>query len=136
MDFRRFIYLLGAVLVCWLSINCCYAQEVEHNYRVGPQTTTCDSLKLDGENLGVFIGKIRQTSFRFQQSFKLMRRQGLQKAEYFSCDNAHGFLVVSMDGTETLYSNVAKDQWQQLISSSDPEGYFLEIKNDLKQIKE
>ncbi len=135
MDFRCFIYALSFVLACWFPINGCNAQEVEHNYLVGPQTTTCDSLKLDIESLDLSIQKIRKTTFRFQQDFKLTRRQGLQRAEFYSCDNVHGFLIVSMDGTETLYSGAAKDQWQQLISSSDPEGYFLNVKNDLIKIE-
>ena len=107
------------------------AQEVEHNYLVGPQSTNCDSLDIIGFSLSESIALIRASTYRFDQSFRLTRKQGLQLGEYYSCDNKEGFLIIKYDGKESLYYKVDKHIWDELISSSDPEGYYLKIKQQL-----
>ena len=107
------------------------AQEVEHNFLVGPQSTNCDSLDLIGSSLSESIDLIRASTYRFDQSFRLTRKQGLQLGEYYSCDSKEGFLIIKYDGKESLYYKVEKHIWDELISSSDPEGYFLNIKQQL-----
>ena len=108
-----------------------FGQEVEHNYKVGPQFTTCDSLDFESVDSDEAIELIRETKFRFQQSFKLTRRQGFKGGEIYSCNNESGFLVVKLDDHEILYKNVELRFWNELISSSDPEGYYLKNKENL-----
>ena len=55
-----------------------YGQEVEHNYKMGPQKTACDSLDLHQLEDTEQIEVIRNTSFRFDQNFRLTRKSGLQ----------------------------------------------------------
>ena len=107
------------------------AQEVEHNYLVGPQITNCDSLDIIGFSLSESIALIRASTYRFDQSFRLTRKQGLQLGEYYSCDNEVGFLIIKYNGKESLYHKVDRRIWDELISSSDPEGYYLNIKQQL-----
>ena len=107
------------------------AQEVEHNYTVGPQITNCDSLDVVGFSISESIAMIRNSTYRFDQSFRLTRKQGLQLGEYYSCDNKEGLLIIKYDGKESLYYKVDKHIWDELISSSDPEGYYLKIKQQL-----
>jgi len=108
-----------------------YSQEVEHNYKVGPQQTTCDSITLDSYHLEEAIEKLRSTKFRFQQNFKLTRKQGFKGGEYYSCDNKTGFLIIKQDDLQILYENVKRKVWDELISSSDPEGYYLKKRDKL-----
>jgi len=122
----RIIKLLFVLSFFYLNIT--FAQEVEHNYLVGPQVTNCDSLDITGLSLHESIEKIRASKFRFDQSFKLTRKQGLQSGEYYSCDNERGYLVITFDGIESLYVNIEKDTWNDLISSSDPEGLYFKMK--------
>lgn len=107
------------------------AQEVEHNYSVGSQITNCDSLDITGFSMPESIAMIRNSTFRFDQSFRLTRKQGLQLGEYYSCNNEEGFLIIKFDGKEYLYHKVDKHIWNGLISSSDPKGYYLGIKQRL-----
>ena len=100
-----------------------FAQEVEHNYLVGPQSTSCDSLDTAGLNISQSIKLIRGSKFRFDQHFKLTRKQGLQGGEFYSCDNEAGFLIVKYNQDEYLFLGVKKSIWNQFISSNDPEGY-------------
>lgn len=113
--------------------NQAFAQEVEHNYLVGPQFTNCDSLEVNELSPEKKIDAIRTSKFRFDQSFNLTRRQGLQGGEYYSCDNQVGFLVITYNGEEFLYEGVEKATWNNLISSSDPESEFLRIKKAFNQ---
>jgi hypothetical protein len=116
----------------FLTISPVFGQEVEHNYQVGPQITTCDSLDIDHLTEMEAIKQIRSLKFRFQQSFKLTRRQGFKGGEYYSCDNNLGYLVLNLNESEKLYIEVKKEFWEILIKSSDPEGYYLKNKNTLK----
>ena len=113
------------------SLTCIFAQEVKHNFLVEPQLVNCDSLKLVGFSTNQCIDSIRASKFRFDQSFRLTRKQGLQTAEYFSCDNKYGYLIVRYNGLVNLFYTVERCIWNQMISSSDPEGYYLEIKKQL-----
>ena len=130
MKFTFFIFFI--VIVTYSSGR---GQEVEHNYLVGPQLVTCDSLVLNDLPKDLSIEKIRSTKFRFDQSFKLTRKTGLQLGEYYACDNLSGFMIIQYAGTSYLYIEVKKQIWDQMISSSDPEGFFLENKNGLIEQK-
>lgn len=107
------------------------AQEIEHNFPVGPQTTNCDSLDVNGLSLPESITLIRASKYRFDQSFRLTRKQGLQLCEFYSCDNKQGFLIINYDGIKFLYQKVDKLIWNELFSSSDPERYYLNIRQQL-----
>lgn len=119
------------LLISLVNCYCATAQEVEHNYDVGPQSANCDSLDIVGQSLPESIELIRVTKFRFNQSFRLSRKQGLQLGAYYSCDNEGGFLIIKYDGKELLYHHVNKQLWEEFISSSDPEGYYLKVKKNL-----
>ncbi len=112
-----------------------FAQEVEHNYPVGPQATNCDSLDIGGLSVEESIGLVRKGIYRFDQSFKLTRKQGLQKGEFYSCNNQTGYLVITFNGKEHLFENVEKSTWNDLISSSYPESYYLELKSRITEVQ-
>lgn len=120
------------LLVTLLNSHFAMAQEVEHNYKVGPQHTNCDSLNIEDKSVDKSIAIIRHTKFRFNQSFQLRSKQGLQSGEYYSCDNKIGFLIIKYEGKEFLYQRVGKKTWEDFISSSDPEGYYLKLKLQLQ----
>ena len=122
---------LYCLLIFYLFSYYSNAQEVEHNYLVGPQITNCDSLDLYGFSMSESITLIRSTKFRFDQLFRLTRKQGLQLGEYYSCNGKDGFLIIKYDGDESLYVTVAKEIWSGIISSSDPEGYYHKIEEQL-----
>lgn len=120
-------------LTSFFISNLVFAQEVEHNYLVGPQNTNCDSLYVHGFSLPESIAKIRTVKFRFDQSFRLTRKQGLQVGEFYSCDGDIGYLIIKYDDKETLYLGVSKNVWTDIISSTDPEANFLKIEASLKK---
>lgn len=128
-------FYLKIVVLCILCPCALQAQEVEHNYLMAPQKTNCDSLRLvpgTGQDL---VQKVRSTRFRYDQHFRLTRRQGLQAGEFYSCDNIHGFLVIKYDGKLSLYGDALKEKWDQMLHSSDPEGYFLSWKKHLSLLQ-
>ena len=130
-------YKLKSVLLFFLTgliiINLSYAQEVEHNYLVGPQNINCDSLDMHGFSMLESIAKVRTAKFRFDQSFRLTRKQGLQRGEFYSCDGDGGFLIIKYDGKETLYLEVSENVWKDITSSSDPEAIFLRSEAKLQK---
>ncbi len=127
----RTIHLIGLLLI--ISVSGSFSQEVEHNYKIGPQVTTCDSMVISDSSPETAIETIKSSKFRFQQSFKLTRRQGFKGGEYYSCDGESGFMVIKYNDERLLFTDVNKSIWDKLISSSDPEGLYLEERSSLQQ---
>jgi hypothetical protein len=119
----------GLIFIGLLIANAsnCAAQDVQHNYELGPQFTSCDSLKIEGLSLEKSISQIRSAKYRLQQSFRLTRRQGLKKAEFFSCNGQEGFLIILYNEKEVLFEDITRDYWEKLRRSSDPEGMYLKL---------
>ena len=132
---RNYLIFLACfnLLMLFIKIQT-YGQEVEHNYKVGPQQTDCDSLRLDAIDQETSIELIKAAKFRYQQSFKLTRREGFKGGEYFSCDNQQGYLMIKYHDRIFWYKSVPLDFWKEMISSSDPEGYYLKGRQKLEEL--
>jgi hypothetical protein len=111
------------VIWTWTPLQ---AQEVEHNYVVGPQNTNCDSLELVGLSTDEAISAITNTKFRLDQQFKLNRPQGLRAGAFHSCDNQSGFLIILFDRRKHLFPEVPLSTWDTFVTSPDPEDFFLQ----------
>ncbi len=101
------------------------AQKIEHDYKVGPQNVTCDSLIISSEEMSVAIALVREATYRFKQQFRLTRKNGLQGGEFLSCNGISGFVIVRFDNAEVLYLDVEKSIWESFRASSDPEGFYI-----------
>lgn len=113
-------------LLIMLTTGGASGQEVEHNYPVGPSNTNCDSLRLEGLSSDEALEKITGTSFRFHQKFNYSRLSGVQAGQYFSCDGKSGFLLITVERKKSLYSQVPREIWNNLISSGDPDSFYQE----------
>lgn len=111
-----------------------YAQ-VEHNYLVGPKSTSCDSMNIDDLSKVEIIDLLPKETFRFDQSIKVYASQGFQGAKYYSCDGKTGFMVMKFDGKYKLYKEVGKDFWDQMTATTDPTGLYYSKLSELKEIK-
>ena len=130
------IFLLGGVLIIMCVVGPLYAQ-VEHNYKVDPQSTNCDSLKITTLLVSEAISIIEQSTFRFQQQFKISRTYGVMNARYFSCHGKFGYLIIMVDKRDYIYIDVPKPKWTSLISSADINGFYdMEIKGNYEVITE
>jgi len=134
MKRRREALRVGLVLFSFALVFNSLAQEVEHNYELGPQQTNCDSLKLEASDLEQAIEMIKSAKFRYQQSFKLTRRAGFKGGDFYSCDNHSGYLMIRYHDSAFWYKQVTLEFWKIMISSSDPEGYYLENKQKLEEL--
>jgi len=118
------IWSLFFILFSLAFASPAFGQEVEHNYLVGPQKTSCDSLNLRGMDKKEQISTIRNTTFRLSQDIALNRKTGFQGAWYFACDNESGYMVVKIDNKESLYTDISKSTWQAFIRSGDFESFL------------
>ena len=118
------VYLLAGVLIMYVGVPL-YSQ-VEHNYKVDPQSTNCDSLKLNTLPITEAVSIIEQTTFRFQQQFKISRSYGVMNARYFSCDGILGYLIIKVDKKDYIYIDVPETKWKLLISSADMNAFYNE----------
>jgi hypothetical protein len=123
---RKWNFIFFMTFFSLVIISSSHAQEVEHNFLVGPQFTNCDSLKLNGLTIEKAIQCIHAADYRYQQEFKLTRRTGLKGGAFFSCNMEVGFLIINFDEEQFLFTEVSKSDWEAFIATSDPEGYFLE----------
>jgi hypothetical protein len=76
-------------------------------------------------NLQESILEIENTTFRFKQQFKISRVEGIRSARFFSCDGIIGYLILIVSNKEFVYREVPKTKWDDLISSSDINQYFI-----------
>ena len=98
--------------------------QVEHNYLVGPQKTTCDSLGKLPDDFSSAILKVENAGWRFQQNMKLNRPFGFRNAQYYSCNIQSGYLVILINKTRCIYKEVPLDLWNRLTESLDPDRFI------------
>jgi hypothetical protein len=121
--------LTGTYIIIGLN-NSVYAQ-VEHNYKVGPQSANCDTLDITSFPLEEAISAIELTTFRYQQQFKISRTYGVMNARFYSCDGNSGYLIIKIDKKDIIYVEVPEKIWKGLISSADINGFYdAEIKGN------
>jgi len=125
------IYLSCMVLFL-LSSTSIYGQEIEHNYLVGPQNTTCDSLPTSFYNEEEAINLVEQATFRSTEQFKINRNYGVRGGWYYSCDNKTGYLIILIDDHKHLFKMVPKESWEQLTQTTDFESFII---NQLRSYK-
>ena len=98
--------------------------QVKHNYLLGPQKTTCDSLDIqNGEPLKI-LQKIKDATWRYTQSIHLNRPYGFRHADFYSCDVQSGFLVIEIDDKNYIYEDVPVTLWEEFSKTIDPDGFI------------
>ena len=120
--FSMWRQLTKIVLAFWAIVGLSYAgcaQEVEHNFTVGPGNTSCDSLNVaDTSNL---ITAVRKTKFRFFEELKISRYKTPRHVSYFSCDGKSGYLIAKeTDKKEVIIEGVDIEDWKSVLNSRDP----------------
>lgn len=129
-------FVLAGILTAICTVVPLFAQ-VEHNYKVGPKSTNCDSLEIRTLSLDDAISIIKQSSFRFQQQFKISRTYGVMNASFFSCDGKLGYLIIKVEKKDYIYFDVPKSKWADLISSEDINNFYNEnIKGNYEVFRE
>jgi len=116
-------------LASLIFVGVCYglqAQEVEHNFLVGPQSTNCDSLRFDGMEKAAILRQLEESKFRTSENFVLRRKSGLRAASFYSCDNKTGYLVIRYNDDDEIYLDVPLETWQSLTKNADPDGFYLQ----------
>ncbi len=109
------------VIIIRLTVQA-YSQDNKYNYPVTPEKTNCDSIMISGIDTVRVITLINNSAFRFEQSFRLTRKNGLQKASYYSCDGLTGFLVFKYKNKDYYRDGINIHDWENLKKSPDPEG--------------
>ncbi|MEM8567237.1 MAG: hypothetical protein AAGF85_12320 [Bacteroidota bacterium] len=108
--------------------------QVEHNFTMGPNNTTCDSLKL--EEVSESIKLIRKTKFRFTEELKISRYKTPRHVWFFSCDGQTGFLIAKeTDEKEVAFQNVTMKDWKSLLDAKDPIGQYQTLKSEYSTTK-
>lgn len=76
------------------------------------------------------IKKLEQIEFHFSDSFETDKIFGIKSAEFFSCDNETGYMVVRNGSSSKLYENIPVALWNQFkINSAVDNFYKSEIQN-------
>ena len=127
----QYIYLYWTIILISISLSCS-GQEVEHNYLVGPQYTTCDSLQDEFNNEEEALFLVENATYRSTSQFKINRAKGVRGAWYYSCDNKTGFLILLIDNNKHLFQYVSNKIWEQLTQTTDYKSFIM---NNLKPYK-
>ena len=82
-------------------------------------------------NLEESILEIENATFRFKQQFEISRVEGIRSAHFLSCDGITGYLILIVSNKDYVFREVPKTKWDDLISSSDINQYFIREIRDL-----
>ena len=102
-----------------------YAQDPQ-NMKVENQILDCSKMKSYFANVEQAHEILESTTFAFTQELKTTKRFGVKTANYYSCDNENGYLLMSVDDKEILYKNYPRFQWKLLIETNDLDGFYAE----------
>ena len=106
--------------------------QVKHNFTMGPNNSTCDSVKFD--SVSNLIDLVRQTKFRFAEELKVSRYKTPRHVWFFSCDGKSGFMIgKETDGKEVIFENVKIEDWKALTNSKDPIGQYQILKSKYEE---
>ena len=98
--------------------------------------TDCSSISGEFLSKQAALNEIELRRFRDSQHFKINRQKGVRSGNFYSCDHSTGFLKLMIDKDTLLYANVPKEIWENLIKSSDPDGFVSSmLTNKFLQIK-
>ncbi|MBN2173966.1 MAG: hypothetical protein JW731_07535 [Bacteroidales bacterium] len=123
--YRLVKYLFVTIIIVFLHISPdTIGQGIEHNYLVGPQNTSCDSLPKTFANLEKAISLIENATFRSSEKFTINRKFGVQGGWYYSCDNKTGYLIILQDNYKLLFHGVPKSVWDAFIITTDFETFM------------
>ena len=112
------------ILSLFLSINYSAFCQVEHNFKMDPEKTDCHELELTG-NVQQDLIKIKESTFRVKEEFKISRYHVPNKVDFYSCDGMNGILVATEnDSTIKIIKDVKKSVWDSLTSTDDPIKYY------------
>lgn len=109
--------------------------QIEHNFLIAPQKTDCDSLPPIFSGPGQALDMIRGAKFRFTEDFQIRRNSGFRGANFYSCDNEKGFLIVKVDDQSIIFPDVPKQIWDEFIGSNNMEGYYYGIKKEYSRLR-
>lgn len=128
---------LGLLLLIGGLVQQVSAQEVEHNYPVGPQKTNCDSLELERLPFETVVSTLENTSFRFDQGFRISRVSGVRAAHYYSCNGTTGYLLLTIGQEKRVFIDVPKSLWDEFITASDLDGFYEKnIQSEFREYRE
>lgn len=131
---RKSIIVRFFVITTILTAPYLCAAQVEHNFTMGPNNTTCDSLKLSEASESIEL--IRNTKFRFAEELKVSRYKTPRHLWFFSCDGQTGFLIAKeTEEEEILFSNVMLKDWKALLDSRDPINQYRTLKAKYSKAK-
>ncbi len=107
--------------------------QVEHNFTMGPNNTTCDSLDTQDMDNAQLIEEVRNTKFRYQEQLKISRYKSPRQLWFYSCDGKTGYLVAKeTEDEEIIYPNVSIGDWNELLESTDPISAYKRIKDSME----
>jgi hypothetical protein len=116
--------VFGCFMLILTFVSITAKAQVEHNYLVGPQNTSCDSLMLNSLTKEEAVKAIENTVFRFDQKFRISRTSGVRAGHFYSCDGMMGYLILTVNQKKIIYLEVPKTVWDEFISNPDLDGYY------------
>ncbi len=121
----RLLKGLGIAMI--LSMNYFSYAQVEHNFTMGPNNSTCDSLHVDQTK--DIIELVRNTKFRFTETLKVSKYKVPNQLWYYSCDGKIGYVIAKeKEGIELIFKAVKKEDWKALSNAKDPVGSYAWLK--------
>jgi len=122
---RSYNYGIVLCFLCLILSIDSVAQEVEHNFKKGPENTNCHNIDSEFESEEEGIQLIESSSFRFTQHIDISKYRVPNAIYFYSCDGKTGYLIAhESKEVKKLYHGITKDTWDRFIEDRDPIGFY------------
>jgi len=115
--------VLVLVSTCFWGVLFCQGQDPQ-NMKVGNTKINCEKIEQEFKNLQEAKISLDTTTFTFTQEYKTTKKFGVMEANFYTCDNATGFLRIVVSGKEQIFRDVTHFTWKGLLETNDPDQFF------------
>lgn len=83
----------------------------------------CSEMNSDFQSYNEAVKTIKNTDFHVEEDLSNNNSSWIDNAEYYSCDNNFGYMILYTDGDEYFYQNMPSNVWREF-QKADSKGRF------------
>ena len=91
---------------------------------VSCESHKCDTLNDEFNSYKGAISSVIKTTFNYTDELDTSKSSWIREANYYSCDNAKGYLIIETDSQNYIYKEVPKAVWEEFKQANSFGRYY------------
>ena len=84
----------------------------------------CETLPKSFKSYNNAVNTVEHASFNYKDGVNTSKSSWIRDADYYSCDNTVGFLIIETDSRSYIYQNVPISIWKEFKQASSFGRYY------------